>query len=406
MKKKILFVDDEVVVLQVLKSVMRAQQDNWEPEFADSGKRALEMMQQDYFDAIITDMHMPGMEGIELLSEVKRRHPATVRFILSDHSDPDMVMRSVGTAHQILSKPCDPVKLKAALIDAFALRNTLSSSALQQLVSGMTSLPSLPVVYRKLTEALQSEHSSVTDIGRLIEQDIGLATKILQLANSSYFGLCRQISSPAEAANLLGMDVLRGLVLANGVFSQFDEELVMKMSLHNMIDRSLAVANAAKQIVKLEQGSDITADQAFLGGMMHDIGSLILATNASEKYLETLRYAADNDISIVEAEYLMFGTSHAEVGAYMLGLWGIDEVVVAAVAYHHKPYDFPCYKFTSLTAVYAASTFIAEDTMATCDDSVEGPVEGKAREYIENMGKADRLALWRSACEQRGEQAA
>lgn len=406
MKKKILFVDDEVVVLQVLKSVMREQQENWELAFAESGMRALEMMQQEHFDAIITDMNMPGMDGIELLAEVKNRHPASVRLILSDHSNVEMVMRSVGTSHQILSKPCDPLKLKTALIDAFGLRDTLSSSALQQLVSGMTSLPSLPMIYQKITEAVQSDHASIAHIGALIEQDIGLTTKILQLANSAYFGLCHQISSPAEAAKFLGMDVLRGLVLANGVFSQFDEELVNKMSLYNMIDRSIAVADAARQIVNLEQGSDLAADQAFLGGMMHDLGSLILATNTPEKYFETLQYAAKNNLPMVEAEYLVFGTSHAEVGAYMLGLWGIDEVVVAAVAYHHKPFDFPCFKFTSLTAVYVAATLITDAATTACGVPVEELIEGKALEYIENMGKVDRLPLWCSACERRGEQAA
>ncbi len=365
MKKRILFVDDETNILQGLKRMLRSQRNEWDMAFAEGGKAALEMMAEERYDAIVTDMRMPGMDGAELLEKVKQKYPESVRFVLSGHSDQELVMRSVGPSHQYLSKPCDPEKLKATLTSTFALHEVLASEKLRTLVTGMTSLPSMPGIYRTIVEAVQSDDISITDIGNIIEQDIGMTAKVLQLVNSSYFGLGRQITRPAEAANFLGLDVLKGLVLANGIFSQFDEKLLEKMSLQTHNSHSLAIANAARNIAKAEDASPVVVEQAFLGGLLHDMGTLVLATNSPDEYLACKEIAKVSNLNIVEAEITVFGTTHAEIGAYMLGLWGIDEDVVTAVAYHHNPQDFPCTEFTALTAVHAASTFISEHTTVT-----------------------------------------
>lgn len=105
MKKKVLFVDDEHNILSGLKRMLRSQRNEWDMEFADSGQAALEIMANAPFDAVITDMRMPGMDGAQLLEQVKSLYPETVRFVLSGHSEQELVMRSVGPSHQYLSKP-------------------------------------------------------------------------------------------------------------------------------------------------------------------------------------------------------------------------------------------------------------------------------------------------------------
>lgn len=401
MIKRILFVDDEPNILQGLKRMLRGMRNEWDMVFVESGEEALQLMEQDSYDAVISDMRMPGMDGAELLEQVKQKHPESVRFILSGHSDQELVMRSVGPSHQYLSKPCDPDKLKSTLRDTFALHELLASQELRTLVTRMVSLPSMPDIYRSLVEALQSEDKSITEIGNMIEQDIGMTAKVLQLVNSSYFGLNRQIISAAEAANFLGLDVLKGLVLANGVFTQFDEELIKKMSLQTHSSRSLAIATAARNIAREEGLSDVAVEQAFLGGLLHDMGSLVMATNIPEEYKLCIELSEKEGISMPEAEHRTFGTTHARIGAYMLGLWGIDEVVVAAVAYHHNPWEFPCQKFTAVTAVYIASLLIPEKPFSTAAELAETDLE-----YLESTGFSDRLPAWQEICKKPTEEAA
>ena len=311
-------------------------------------------------------------------------------------------MRSVGPSHQYLSKPCEPDTLKQKLSGAFALHELLDSEPIRTLVAGMSSLPSLPSIYTEVVEKMQSDNTSIHDIGKLIEQDPGMTAKVLQLVNSAYFGLGRHISSPSEAASFLGLDILKGLILSQGVFSQFDEELVRSASLGTIRNRSLRVASWARKISKAEGVSQIVADQAFLGGLLHDMGELVIAANAPINYMHAVALAEHDGLQMHEAEQQVFGTTHAEVGAYMLGLWGIDDDVVASVAYHHKPLSFPTDAFHALTAVYAASTYMLRDTTATEKDS--SPAERDT--YLDRIGLGDRLPVWRELCATAEEDAA
>ena len=400
--KRILFVDDEANILQGLKRMLRGQRKEWEMSFAESGKQALELMEHDHFDAVISDMRMPGMDGAELLGKIKERHPNTVRIILSGHSDQELVMRSVGPSHQYLSKPCEPEVIKSTLADAFALRELLASESIRTLVAGMSSLPSLPTIYTAVVEQLQSEDASIHSIGNLIEQDPGMTAKVLQLVNSAYFGLGRHISSPSEAASFLGLDVLKGLVLSEGVFSQFDEEVVKSASLEAIRSRCLLVATSARKIAKAECASDVVSDQAYLGGLLHDMGILVMASNSPDEYVRACELAKQNDMDLYTAEKQVFGTTHAEIGAYMLGLWGIDDDVVASVAYHHKPSNFPNEKFSALTAVYVASTCISANTAP----SEQSPFTNEDFAYLENIGLTNRLPVWHELCSEPEEDAA
>jgi HD-like signal output (HDOD) protein len=394
MKKRILFVDDEPNILQGLQRMLRCQRGEWDMAFAESGKQALELMEQDPFDAIVSDMRMPGMDGAELLAAIKDHWPESVRFILSGHSDQELVMRSVGPSHQYLSKPCDPERLKSKLTDAFALRELLASDSLRTLVAGMTSLPSLPTIYHAVVKALQSEDASIRSIGDLIGQDPGMTAKVLQLVNSAYFGLGRHIASPAEAASFLGLDILKNLVLSEGVFSQFDEAVVKAMSLDAIRSRSLLVSTVARQIARAEGADQKVIDQAFLGGLLLDMGTLVLAANRPDDFLRVRELMKQAQIDVWEAEQQVFGTTHAEVGAYMLGLWGIDDDVVAAVAYHHKPGHFPSTQFTAVTAVYVANTGLPEGM------SKEPPPLAECLDlgYLTTLGLTERLPDWQALC--------
>jgi len=394
MKKRILFVDDEPNILQGLKRTLRQQRHEWDMVFAEGGVQALELLAEQPYDAVVTDMRMPGMDGAQLLNEVKNRYPDIVRFVLSGHSDLELVMRSVGPSHQYMAKPCEPELLKANLVGAFALRKLLSSDELRAIVTNMTSLPSLPVIYAEVVEELQSEDVSLVSIGKLIEQDLGMTSKVLQLVNSAYFGIGRDVRSPAEAANFLGLDVLKSLVLAEGVFSQFDPEVVKALSLDAVKNRSQQVARCARTIAKAEGVDNKIVDQAFLAGLLHEMGSMVLAANSPDDYLRARNLAKQEHLDILLAEKQVFNTTHAEVGAYVLGLWGIDDDVVTAIAYHHDPFDFSDVKFSALTAVYVASTCC----QAGENSSEQTLFTDAGLSYLDRIGVAECLPGWKKMC--------
>ena len=396
MKKRILFVDDESNILQGLKRMLRNQRHEWEMSFADSGEKALEMLEQEPFDAIVSDMKMPGMDGARLLDEIKNRYPKMVRFILSGYSDQELIMRSVGPSHQYMAKPCEPELLKTSLEAALSLRELLTSDNLQTIVSGMESLPSLPNIYCEVIEALQSPDASIKVIGELVEQDPGMSIKILQLVNSAYFGISRHISSSAEAVNFLGMNIIKSLILSEGIFTQFDSDALELLSLDTTRNYCMQVAHAARAIATAEGVDEKMTDQAFLAGLLHDMGSMVLASNLPEDFRQA-RSLARRENDLLHAEKQVFGTTHAEVGAYLLGLWGIDDDVVAAVAYHHRPWAYHSPGFSALTAVFIATSYILEKPQEKDQNRPLFSEEGIA--YLDKLGVTDRLSEFQAICQ-------
>lgn len=395
MKKRILFVDDEPNVLQGLRRMLRPMRHEWETEFAHSGQEALQLLEDTSFDVVISDMRMPGMGGAELLATVEKRHPHVVRFILSGQSDQDMIIKSIGPAHQFISKPCDPDQLKTSINSALDLRNMLTDEKLQELVSRLKSLPSLPSLYLRIVEVMKSPDFTLKEVGEIISEDIGMTAKMLQLVNSSFFGVGVHVADPIHAARLLGAEILKALVLSVQIFSQFDNAESSGLSLDTFSNHSMIVASLAKKIALSEDAEKNLVDDSFIAGMLHDAGKLILAENLPDEYRETMSRVECSGIAPTKAEFEIFGATHAEVGAYLLGIWGLPNAIVEAVAYHHTPGKYPHQEVTCLTAVHVADGLIREQEL---DDGEE--VCNIDYDYIEKLGLSEQLNEWRTLCEE------
>jgi CheY-like chemotaxis protein len=193
-KKKILFVDDEPNILSGLKRMLRSMRKEFDLQFAESGQEALTILDGDEFDVVVSDMRMPGIDGAELLSRIMVQHPYSIRIMLTGQADEESIMRTVGIVHQFLAKPCDPEELKAVLQRASGLHGLISQPSLKKIVSGIDSLPSLPEVYAELREAMTNPEISVADIGAIIEKDIGMSAKVLQLVNSAFSAFSKPLT--------------------------------------------------------------------------------------------------------------------------------------------------------------------------------------------------------------------
>ena len=395
MKRRILFVDDEPNILQGLKRMLRPLSREWEMAFVQSGPAALQCLAESSFDVVVTDMRMPVMDGAQLLEEVKKLYPKMVRIVLSGHSDKEMIMRSVGSAHQYLAKPCSAEMLKDTIAQAFALRDLLESETLKQLVSRIETLPSLPNTYLELEEELRSPDASIQRIGRLISKDVAMTTKILHLVNSAFFGLPRHVSSPAQAASMLGLDTIGALFLSVHVFSQFQDSSLKGLDL-SAVSRHSQQVGAYARMIAIEEGMEKRrVEDTLVAGMLHDVGKLILAANLSDGYAQVLALAPLRDISLWEAEKEIFGGTHAEVGAYLLGLWGFSDQVIKSVAFHHTPSLTLSKTFGPLAAVHVANAFAYESQVS----AAQAKMPQIDSEYIEKLERTKRVTAWRERCE-------
>lgn len=391
MKKRILFVDDDPMILKGLQRMLRTLQQQWDMEFVESGAQALARMAETPFDVVVSDMRMPGLNGAELLTQVMELHPQTVRIILSGHADKELILQCVGATHQYLSKPCDSESIKAAIQRACGLENQLENDRLKQLVTHMNRLPSLPSLYVEIVEKLNDVEATIEDIGAIIIKDMGMTAQILKLVNSAFFGLPRPVSSPTEAAMYLGMDTIKSLVLTINAFSQFDDLKSHGFNLDALMNHSMSTAARAKQIATLQDAPRKLCDECFVSGMLHDTGKLVLAANYPAEYKRVQELVQTEKRSGCAAEKEMFGADHASVGGYLLGLWGLPVPVVEAIALHHSPQLHTSTGFNALTAVHAANALEYERT-----EPAGSPADSQLNmEYLTTLGLAGCVDGWR-----------
>lgn len=392
--KRVLFVDDDTNILAGLQRSMRHE---WEMEFIDDPEVALEIFGRSPFDIVVSDMRMPQLDGADLLAEVKRIAPASIRIILSGHSDPAMIMKSVGQTHQYLSKPCEPEKLKQTIERAYALKKLVASDTLRQLVSGLGELPSIPAVYQEIVACLQDPNASLNDIGGIVSKDVGMTAKILQLVNSAFFGVANPVTSVPQAVSFLGLDTVGALVLGHGIFSQYDALETSIFSIDALWRYSEACAVMAKTVAENEKMPPKLVDEAFLGGMLHDVGKLVLASERPEDYAEVLQRVGGHQEFSDDVEREILGATHGEVGAYLMGLWGLPDSIVEAVAYHEVPSLCHSDDFGVFGVVHVASRLaLHSDATDPADPSLHIDLN-----YLEQAGVLDRWADWQFACQEK-----
>jgi len=316
---RVLFVDDEPRVLEAIERTLFQLDVDWEVSFAEGGPAALEALEKAHFDVVVSDMRMPGMDGAALLGEVCRKYPHVARIVLSGQTDEAAAFRVVKVAHQFLAKPCSSETLQQVIGRTQELRNWLSEERLQAVVGRLDRLPSTPRLFSDLSRALDDESTSADNVAAIVRQDPAMSSKVLQIVNSSLFSSGAPVSDVRAAVLRLGMKTIRNLALGIGAFDSVGKTSTFtKTSIDELQKRSLAIAQLSSRIA---QGRD-DPDAAFMAGLVCDVGQLILNSSLAVEGAEN----AQADV-----------ITHAEVGAFLLGLWGLPFRIVEAVANHHAP---------------------------------------------------------------------
>lgn len=233
-----------------------------------------------------------------------------------------------------------------------------------------------------------SRDVSTKDIGAIIEQDMGMTAKILQLVNSAFLGITRRITTPGEAVAYLGVDAVRSLTLSASVFSQFHSKDLPEFSVEALQEHCLKVAALAREIASSLGWHKSVMNDTFVGGLLHDAGKLILAHHCPKQYGEVLRHAKGNSLSVRDAERDVFGTTHAEVGGYLLWLWGIPDEITEVAAMHHQLPSNPHQPAGPVEAVHVANAIV--------NQRLEQDLN---RERLASLGWMDRVPDWQAHSE-------
>jgi HD-like signal output (HDOD) protein/ActR/RegA family two-component response regulator len=379
---RILFVDDEQRILDGLRLSLRGRRKVWDMAFAASGSDALADLDRQPADIVVSDMRMPRMDGAELLTRVAKQCPGAARIVLSGHMDESAAMRAAGVAHRYLTKPCPPETMEATLTRTLELQALLRDQRIRSVLGGAVTLPPSPKLYQELNRLLASGKASLEAISAVMEQDVSMSAKVLQLVNTAFFALPRKISSVAQAVSYLGFGTLKSLVLAHSLFREISSRDA------DVIERAqrcaLMTARIAQRLLRDEASRQI----AFTAGLLHHIGALSIATQLPDAANAIAERVASGEESLLEAERNRLGATHPEIGAYLLGLWDLPHDIIEAVAGHHAEWD----QFTTL-GVSSAVAIAASLSAGPCGEKRgAGIPDGPPAALLERLGVTETVS--------------
>lgn len=360
---RILFVDDDPKVLEALQHLLRRQRRPWELVFAEGGERALDLLQREPFDVVVSDIQMPRVDGAAVLQAAKQLQPQAVRIVLSGIGEQQSTLRSVAVAHQFLTKPCDAQVLDATLERACCLREMIRDPELQRILGRVQKLPTMPGTWARLKKVMDSPTSNASQVAAVMRQDVAICARILQLVNSPFFGPARRISALEDAVTYLGNNLIRNLVFSLELFSVGPSSAWFSMDV--MRRHTLLAASIARRIVPERR----MADEAFFAAMLHDVGLLVLADQPSAAQDPTL---------------------HPRIGAYLLSLWGMDGAIVATVQHHHTPAEVAGPPRLTVSSVVHVADVLAARKVPFDGCSLVDFDMG----YLDQLGVTDRLPAW------------
>jgi HD-like signal output (HDOD) protein/ActR/RegA family two-component response regulator len=328
--KRILFVDDEPKVLDGLRARFYSRRREMEAHFAPDGSKAVDLMRAMHFDVLVTDLRMPVLGGTALVTLARAESPDTIRIVLSGYADEEESNRLLSLAHRYLSKPCEPQRLEECIDRCLATQSLIQSVDLRARLGSLASLPPVPDTFAALQQALSDPTVDSRMIARIVQRDSAVSAKVLQVCNSAFFRLPRRISSIEQAVSYLGLSAVRSMTLSAELFKP-GASLSPGLDLGQLQRHALSVGVIARSLA----AGKPWADDAFLAGLLHDVGFLLLGRQLKEEFQQALD-AASAGMDLSEAEIKHIGVDHETAGGYLLSLWGLSFEIVEVVTHHEK----------------------------------------------------------------------
>ena len=386
---RVLFVDDDACILDGLAASLAREPADWDAQFAVGGETALGLLAAERFDVVVSDLSMPDVDGVAVLTCAREQQPDAVRIVLSGGAEPGAALEATRLAHRFLAKPYREEDLRTTVERAWRLRSLLCEEGWRRAAGGVMALPSCPRLYVELSDLIADPDSTAADAALLVERDVAMSAKLLQLVNSAFFGLGRRISRTSEAVHYLGLNTLRALVLHAGAFEAFAPATpVDGFDISALQVRSHLAARIARRIAP-----DAPArDDAFTASMLHGVGLLVLAQSDPYDFAATIADAHATSTPLHMVEYARHGSSHAELGAYVLGIWGLPDRIVEGVAHQHRIDRLAGPAFDAAVVVHVATALAAEripGAVAAGPGTLDQPTLAAA-------GIFDRVANWRA----------
>ena len=375
---------------------------DYSTDVAHDGLGAVQKLRELLPGAIIVEVDIPG-NGIKLteLVGVNPKYSKIPIILTAANPFPDMIIRAKNAgADSFLAKPFKPSDLKDRLTSLAAARapategegeegedhkpgddedETGLSVDIANRVKSIEGLPSFPATHAEILKLANSEDSSSEDVADKLQLDSGLLATVFKIVNSAGYGFRKKVDSLQLAVTLLGLEELANIVMAAQVYDKLgDYDDGAGLDLKAFWRHAVGVGFASRAISKKVQQE---AESAFLAGMLHDVGKIVLDRYFGEYYKGVMEIVEDGTTSIYAAEQEIMGITHAEIGGVLAGEWKFANNYVNTIIYHHKPKDAARYK-RLVSLVHIADVITRQLEFGSGGDSTVPEVDPEALEQF------------------------
>ncbi len=244
---------------------------------------------------------------------------------------------------------------------------------LEKLLSQSTELPSLPEIYIRVSELLESDHSSANEIGEAVQTDPSLTSKILKMLNSAYYGLPSEVTSISQAVSLLGRQQLKQLLMGSVLAGLFKDMNHASFSMREFWQHSIKTAIIARHLA-LQNASVIDHDAFFTAGLLHDIGRLVIVSELPDSLSDVEQLMIDAGIDTVMAENKILGFTHMDVSREIMKNWKLPSMLVqCALKHHDTEHEGP---FAIDTCIVYVANMLSEKELPEEESDVAVILEG------------------------------
>lgn len=392
----ILFVDDSPDILSLYRRIFERSPE-WRCYYVEDAESAMGFLSTISIDILVSDLEMPFVNGVQLLKMVKQEYPDVVRIIISGATLNESHLDVVRLAHRFFRKPSHIKAIRDAIEHTFFVQNLLIGRKARTLLGNIETIPAYPFVIEQIEKEINSSEGSLKNVGKIIAKDPGLTSNILKLVNSDYFDFANEIVSPEHAVTMIGIEGIKGVILTQVMFEEIPEKLFRTFNIEHFRDHCLLTAQFSKMIAEYEKLPSSEVETAFVTGLLHDIGRLVLDTCFTDAEVEIHNYLkelhGEGDLAALEKANI--GVSHSQAGAYLLGLWGVQNSVIEPILLHHTPSHFSGTHYPKLTSVLHCADQFAYSLMPKC--SIDG-IERLDKKFLMQHLSEDTLNSWRDIC--------
>ncbi len=395
MKAKILFIDDHRNILDSLRLSLRSMRNEWDMSFAASGAEGLDIFETFLPDVVVTDMRMPNMDGTHVLRKIQKRKPDVGKIILSGYSDKETVIKNIQLANEYLSKPCKTQDLIEAIRNTLRTNDIILNPEIKSVIAEIETIPASMVVYEQLIAELENQNTTSRAISEIIAQDVALTANIVRIINCTFFNFPKQVRDIDHAVQLLGPQTLLNIVKSSQIFEKFKEFDESEISLKMLWEHSLRVASLSKLIAASSDLTETNCSDCVVASMFHDIGKFIFASKMKHQFSKAIAMVREEKCSLDVAEKCILGSSHAEVGAYLLARWGFSHDQVSILRSHHDESVMDSQAVTPQMVLFVADC-LDHDLV-----HIKDRFKRHTLDFLENFSERHRQLIneWRILCQ-------